>query len=109
MLTIEWLRQFRIGPFAIFDTIGAFLGIWLLAPLLSWITKKFKIKTERVQWLLLTLPLSVISHFIIGQQTPLIEMLLASPYKKPLLFLLILLTCTGIFWQKMKKMIKKFL
>ncbi len=35
MDTLTLLRQYRIGPFAIFDTVLSYVGILILSPLLS--------------------------------------------------------------------------
>ena len=70
------LRQFRIGPFTIFDTVTAYLGIFLLSPLLSKIFSKIHINISRTGWLWLTLPISVLFHLIFRQNTPFMKMLL---------------------------------
>jgi hypothetical protein len=70
-MTIEFLRQFKIGGFAIFDLATAFLGIQLLAPVLAWPFKKLGWEIPRRSWLLLTLPIGILVHFLIGRHTPL--------------------------------------
>ncbi|MDO8499210.1 MAG: hypothetical protein Q7S66_00945 [bacterium] len=70
MLTIEYLRQFRIFGYAYFDLSLAFLGIGLLSPLLSKIFLKFRIKIPTINWLILTLPISILIHIAIGKFTP---------------------------------------
>lgn len=69
MLTIEYLRQFRIGGYALFDLIIAFLGIYLLSPLLSKIFLKFRIEIPKRSWLLLTLPIGILVHLFTGTMT----------------------------------------
>ncbi|MFZ2125288.1 MAG: hypothetical protein WA087_03220 [Candidatus Saccharimonadales bacterium] len=69
MITIELLRQFRLGGYAIFDFAAAFLGIYLLSPLLSKIFLKLRIDIPKRNWLFLTLPISIVIHLIIGQTT----------------------------------------
>jgi hypothetical protein len=71
MGTIDFLRQFRIGGFALFDFTVAFLGVYLLAPLLSKIFRKFGIEIPRRSWLLWTIPIGVAVHLLIGKITPL--------------------------------------
>jgi hypothetical protein len=71
MVPIEFLRQFRLGDYAIFDFAAAFLGIYLLAPLLSKIFSKLRVEIPRQNWLYLTLPLSVVFHLLSGHITPL--------------------------------------
>jgi len=73
--SIAVLRQYRIGPFTIFDTATAYLGIFLLSPLLSKIFSKIHINISRAGWLWLTLPISVIFHLVFRQNTPLIKIL----------------------------------
>lgn len=75
MFSIEYLRQFKIGPFAIFDTVSAYLGILLLAPLLTWLFSKVNLKIPVVSWLWFTMTLSVIFHILFNQSTPVIKIL----------------------------------
>lgn len=75
MNTLEYLRQFRIGPFTIFDTVLAYLGVLILSPILMWLASKFHLKIPIVSWLWFTLPLAVIFHIIFNQSTPLMKML----------------------------------
>ncbi len=70
MNTLEYLRQFRIGEYAIFDFAVSFLGIYLLSPLLSRLFLKLRIKIPKQNWLFLTLPLSILTHLLIGTITP---------------------------------------
>lgn len=75
MISIEYLRQFKIGPFAIFDTVISYLGILLLSPLLSWLTSKIHFKVPITSWLWFTMPLSVLFHVAFRQPTPLMKIL----------------------------------
>lgn len=70
MFSIEYLRSFRIGPYAIFDFAASFLGIYLLSPLLSKVFAKIGIKISTKSWMLLTIPLSILIHFLVGNITP---------------------------------------
>lgn len=70
MILIEFLRQFRFGEYAIFDFVVAFLGIYLLSPLLSKIFLKLRIDIPKQNWLFLTLPISIFAHLLIGNITP---------------------------------------
>ena len=67
---IEFLRQFRVGGYAIFDFAVSFLGIYLLAPLLSKIFLKIGVDIPRKSWILFTLPISIIIHLLVGKITP---------------------------------------
>lgn len=68
-MTIEYLRSFRITNYAIFDLAVSFLGIYLLSPLLTKIFLKLNINTSTLSWLLLTLPLSILIHILVGNYT----------------------------------------
>lgn len=70
MNPIEFLRQFRFSGYAIFDLVVAFLGIYLLSPLLSKIFLKIRIDIPKKNWLFLTLPISILTHLLIGKITP---------------------------------------
>lgn len=70
MNPIEFLRQFRLGGYAIFDFAVSFLGIYLLSPLLSNIFLKVKIIIPKRNWLFLTLPISIVAHLLVGKITP---------------------------------------
>lgn len=71
MTTIEFLRQFRLGGYAIFDFAASFLGIWLLSPLLTKLFLKIRIKIPKINWVFLTLPIGIIVHLLVGTITPL--------------------------------------
>ncbi|MDO9231251.1 MAG: hypothetical protein Q7U36_02070 [bacterium] len=71
MIPIAFLRQFRLGDYAIFDFAVSFLGFYLLAPILSKIFLKLRIDIPRQNWLYLTLPIGVATHLLFGKITPL--------------------------------------
>lgn len=76
MNTIEYLRHFRIGPFAIFDFAISYIGFYLVSPL---IIKLFSylnitISKENIMWLVL--PISILAHIAVGTYTPLTKMFL---------------------------------
>lgn len=70
MDTIDSLRQYRIVGFAIFDFAVSFLAMFILSPLLSWLFKKIGIYVPKKNWVLLTIPLSVVAHVLVGKITP---------------------------------------
>lgn len=76
MITLEYLRSFRLGGYAIFDFVTAYLGIYLLAPILSRIVGVLVRPPTRAQWMWLTLPLSVVIHLLVSRSTPLTELAL---------------------------------
>jgi hypothetical protein len=70
MNIIDFLRQFRLGGFAVFDFAVAFLGIFLMAPVLSKIFRKLGLEISRRSWVFLTLPIGIMVHILIGKITP---------------------------------------
>lgn len=68
---ISFLRQFRIGGYAVFDFAVSFLGIYFIAPYLTILFRKFKLEIPRISWMYFTIPLSIITHILIGRFTPL--------------------------------------
>ena len=70
MVLLEFLRQFRFGEYAIFDLVASLLGVWLLSALLSRAFLKLGIDIPRLNWLYLTLPISIPIHLLFGSITP---------------------------------------
>ena len=70
MVPIEYLRQFRLSGYAIFDFIAVFLGFLILAPLLSKLFLKLKLDVPKRNWIFLSLPISIPVHLLVGQITP---------------------------------------
>ena len=70
MISIEFLRQFRLGGYAIFDVLVSFLGIYLLAPFLSKIFLKIGLNIPKRSWICLTLPIGILAHLLVGKITP---------------------------------------
>lgn len=75
MNLIQFLRQYKIGDFAIFDITTAFLGVWLISPLLSAGLEKVGLIVPITNWLWLTIPIGVLTHIALGISTPLTERL----------------------------------
>ena len=73
-MTLEYLRSFRIGDFAIFDFATAYLGVYLLVPLLNKIIKPTGRHLTKLQWLYLVLPLSILFHLATNNLTPLTKL-----------------------------------
>lgn len=71
MITIEYLRSFRLGPFAIFDFAISYVGVYLLVPMLNKIISPLNRSLTHFQWMLLVLPLSILFHIIFRNFTPL--------------------------------------
>lgn len=96
MITIDWLRQFRIEGFAIFDLSVSFLGVFLLSPLLSRFAELFSLRVSKKSWLLLTLPLSILIHIIVGNMTLMTKNFLDPQNHYILKTIIILLVIFGI-------------
>lgn len=75
MISLEYLRQFKIEQFAIFDTVISYIGVLILSPVLTRLMSILKLKIPTSSWLWFTLPLSVLFHFIFHQSTPLMKIL----------------------------------
>lgn len=73
MVPIEFLRQFRLAGYAVFDLAVSFLGIYLLSGLLSKLFLKIGLIIPKQNWLLLTLPLSIFVHLLVGRITPMTQ------------------------------------
>jgi hypothetical protein len=73
MISIEYLRQFRLGEYAIFDLAVSFLGIYLLSPLLSKLFRRLRIDIPKRNWIFLTLPIGILTHLIVGRMTPMTQ------------------------------------
>lgn len=98
-MTIESLRQYKIFGYAVFDLTVSFLGVYLLAPLLSRFFGLFKIEIPKQNWLYLTLPLSILVHIAVGNFTPMTKNILnlqGNYVLKILVFGLLLLGLRGI-------------
>lgn len=98
MDTLEILRQLRIGPFAIFDLALAYIGIYLIAPLLTKLFSRIHINISRAGWLWLTLPISVVVHLAFRQDTVLVRML-SNPQPS---FYLVMIVLLGMVYMGLK-------
>jgi hypothetical protein len=87
---LKFLRSFRIANYALFDLAIAFLGIVLLAPLLSRLALKVGLKIPLSSWLFFTLPLSILSHLLVGNKTAMTKNFL-DPHGHYLLKILIII------------------
>lgn len=70
MFSVDYLRSFKIAEYAIFDIVISFVGVYILAPLLSRLFLKINLNVPRISWLFFTLPLSIIVHFLVNNITP---------------------------------------
>ena len=96
MTTLEYLRQFRLEQYAIFDLVVSFLGIYLLSPLLTKLFRKIKIEIPKRNWLYLTLPIGILIHLLFGTLTPMTKNFLDINDHYILKALIIILTIMGL-------------
>ncbi|MDP3956076.1 MAG: hypothetical protein Q8Q18_02440 [bacterium] len=99
MFTLDYLRHFRFLGYAIFDLSLAFLGMALVAPLLSKLFLNIGIYIPYKSWILWALPIGIVAHLLIGTITPMTAQFIdpSSHYVlKILIVVLILLGSVGI-------------
>lgn len=70
MISIEFLRHYRMFGYAVFDLAVSFLGIYALSPLLSKLLFAFNVAVPKKNWVFLTLPLGIVVHLLSGTITP---------------------------------------
>ena len=70
MSTLEFLRQFKLSGYAIFDLTATFVGMGLLSPFLTKAFAKIGIKIPKLNWLILALPVGIVAHLLVGKITP---------------------------------------
>ncbi len=71
-------RVYRIGPFSAVDTIGAYLGALLVAPLVKRLAKKMGLAVTIPEILALILPTALIFHVLFGMDTAFTRMFFES-------------------------------
>jgi hypothetical protein len=76
MNIINYLRQFRIGPFTIFDFAISYIGIYFLSPYIIKLCAYFNIRITKINIMWLVLPASILTHIILKTYTPLTKMFL---------------------------------
>lgn len=89
------LRQYRIGPFPIFDTALAYVGILIISPLLTWLFSKIHVRIPWYSWLWFTVPLSVVFHILFHVNSPLMKMLFDLKTAIPVVIVLIVMMFMG--------------
>lgn len=94
-MDIEYLRSFRVVGYAVFDLSLAFVGIYLLAPWLSKLFLKIGVIIPRISWILLTLPIGVLTHIIFGTETLMVKNFLNPSDYFGLKMLILALTVLG--------------
>ncbi len=97
MNIIDTLRQYRLGPFAIFDFATAYLGMLFVAPLIKKLFLWFNLRITTASILWLVLPLSIIVHILIGQKTALTNMFLDPTHYYTIKVLMVIMTVKGVW------------
>lgn len=95
-MTLEYLRSFRFGDFAIFDFVTAYFGTYLLVPMLNKIIIPTGRQLTRLQWLYLVLPLSIIFHLATNNLTPLTKLAISPDSGYAFKAILIIMLYLGI-------------
>lgn len=103
MTTLEFLRQFRVAGYAVFDFAASFLGVYALSPLLSKLFSSLRVEIPRKSWLFFTLPLSVLAHLLAGRMTPMTKNLLDIQGNYVLKLLILILVILGLQGIKITK------
>lgn len=70
MTFFEFVRQFRIAGYAIFDLSVSFVAVGLLSPLLSKGCAKLGLHVPKISWIYAVLPISVLAHLLFHASTP---------------------------------------
>ena len=99
---IGTLRQFRVGPFAVFDIVVSYAGIFLIAPVLTKLFSKLHIDVPRSAWLWLTFPIAIPFHLLLHQDTA-FTMMLLDPHEyisKVAILLMLFMGLRGVRIQK---------
>jgi len=103
---IAYFRQFRIEGFTIFDSGASFLGVYILAPLLTRLFRLFGIEISRKSWLYLVLPMGILGHLLSGTKTPMTEEFLDPRGYYPLKLIILILLFMGLKDIKIAKKIE---
>ncbi len=69
MISIEYLRTFKIGEYAIFDIATSFIGILILSPLLSKAFRLIHLEIPLLSWMYFVFPLSILTHLLTNNMT----------------------------------------
>lgn len=96
MQSLEFLRSYRIGEYAIFDIAISFLGIVLLSPLLIRLFRLLHLEIPLLSWILFTLPLGILVHIAVGNHTLMTKYFLDPTGHYLLKILIILLVVAGV-------------
>jgi hypothetical protein len=101
MNIIDFLRQYKIGSFSIFDFALAYIGLFLLSPLIIKALHYFHIRITQMNIMWLVLPLAILVHVLVGQHTPMTKMFLDLHnyyFLKALILFMIYMGFKGVIW-----------
>lgn len=71
MHVLEYLRQWRIGDYSVFDSVLTVIALLFLAPWLTKLCARFGVRVPVRNWYFLALPVSLVAHVLTGRYTPL--------------------------------------
>lgn len=71
MHILEYLRQWRIGDYSVFDSVMTVIALLFLAPWLTKLCARFGVRVPVRNWYFLALPASFLAHVLTGRYTPL--------------------------------------
>lgn len=95
MKILEFLRQFKIIEYAIFDIVVSVLGMYLLSSHLSKFFKRYNIDIPKVNWMYFALPIGIIAHLLVGNITPMTRDFIDIYGHYPIKIIIVLLIILG--------------
>lgn len=95
MNTIDFLRQFRIGEYAVFDFALTFVFAAIVGPFLSKFFAKKNIQIPLKSWFFWSVPFSIVAHLLVGSMTPMTETFIAPDGHYVLKLVMVLLIGLG--------------
>lgn len=101
-MSIGYLRSFRLSGYAVFDLVTAFIGVYFLSPLLSKIFLKIGLIIPKISWMLLTLPLGIVVHLLVGTETLMVRNFLDTQGNFGLKIFILILTILGLMKVRLK-------
>lgn len=89
--------------FAVFDFAISFLAMYFIAPYLSKLFKKIGVEIPEINWLFLTIPISILIHSLVGANTPLTKNFLDSNGHYITKLVIVILLILGLYGIKFVK------
>ncbi len=69
MLTLEFLRSFRLWEYSIFDLVISFLGVLVISPLLIRLFRLIHLEIPLSSWMLFTILIGILTHILTSNHT----------------------------------------